>query len=315
MSWDSRGLDPSLDPSHTGDNRDDAEQRRHHPLRRSSLGMPFGRLPSTAGPISANRASITSCSVALAHEPPQARRVVRYGREMTGATRAASGPAAGYQYQIQRALLELLGSDGENPSVALEALDDVVVVEDGITTLEQLKHSVNPGTLTDASPQWWRALDVWMDIDATLAEPDQAHHLQLRLVTTATARTGSAAAFLRQDQLHDTTEAERLLLETAFRSRAASTAAARRRFRGEGPDGLSDDARRALMNRIVVLDAQPPVGDFIAQLRARLRVGLPLHGADHFLSTVIGRWDDLAVDLLLGRRQSVSRSELHAEIA
>lgn len=42
--------------------------------------------------------------------------------------RSAAGPAAGYHFQIQRALLSLIAGE-DRTSVAIETLDDLVVAD------------------------------------------------------------------------------------------------------------------------------------------------------------------------------------------
>jgi hypothetical protein len=80
--------------------------------------------------------------------------------------RSAAGPALGYHYQVQRALLELLDAPSDETAIAIESLDDLTLIDDErktVSSVEQLKHSIAPGSLTDTSAQWWRALSVWMD--------------------------------------------------------------------------------------------------------------------------------------------------------
>lgn len=64
--------------------------------------------------------------------------------------RSAAGQAAGYHFQIQRALLSLIAGD-DATTVAIETLDDVVVEDatEAIRDFEQLKHSIHPGMMTD----------------------------------------------------------------------------------------------------------------------------------------------------------------------
>jgi hypothetical protein len=133
-----------------------------------------------------------------------------YARSMEG--RSAAGQAAGYHFQIQRALLSLIAGR-EDSAVAIETLDDVVLDGDrsGIREFEQLKHSIRPGSLTDRSRQLWKALDAWMDLteEGKLNEVDK-----LILVATHQAPVGCAASLLRADG-RDLAQAERLLFDAA----------------------------------------------------------------------------------------------------
>ena len=94
------------------------------------------------------------------------------------ATHSAAGTAAGYHFQVQRALLDLLDATDENTAISIETLDDLTL-SDGergpVLTLEQLKHSIRPGSLTDTSRPWWDTLAVWMDLigDSSLHGSEQ----------------------------------------------------------------------------------------------------------------------------------------------
>lgn len=222
--------------------------------------------------------------------------------------RSAAGQAAGYHFQIQRALLSLIvGRDGS--AVAIETFDDIVIEgdESDVRDFEQLKHSIRPGSLTDRSRPLWKAVDVWMDLadNAGLDEVDK-----LILVATDEAPEGSAAALLRVDG-RDPATAERLLLEVAGEDPGAlDTAPIRKRFRD-----LNGRDRTTLLTKIEVRDATGGVGEFRAELSEALGpFALPRTGTDEFLDKLVGWWERRAVDLLLRRRTTVSRDEVVEEV-
>jgi hypothetical protein len=230
-------------------------------------------------------------------------------------SRSAAGSAAGYHFQIQRALLDLLDADDDEIGLSIETLDDLTLSDDQraeVRGLEQLKHSVNPGSLTDASRQWWEALAVWMDL---AREGKLTGEEQLRLICTQVAPPDSAAALLRNDDVRDVAAAAARLLAAARSSDSAETKASRECFAGIAEYGLDDGARTRLLERIFVVDGAEPVGEFRYALRARLRAALPASGQDAFLDQVVGMWERHAVDLLLRRRASVTKSEVLAEVA
>lgn len=146
-------------------------------------------------------------------------------------TRSAAGEAAGYHFQVQQGLLALVGG-GPEAEVSIETLDDLVV-SDGDTDdlkqldLEQLKHSVRPGSLTDRSRPLWKSLEAWMD----LIDLDRLEQVRtLILVATQSAPEDSSAALLRREG-RDVQEAERRLVASACESAgAADTAPIRARF-------------------------------------------------------------------------------------
>jgi hypothetical protein len=223
--------------------------------------------------------------------------------------RSAAGPAAGYHFQIQRALLSLIAGD-DGTSVAIETLDDVVVEGDagGVRDFEQLKHSIQPGSLTDRSRPLWKALNAWMDLvdNGTLNDVGK-----LVLVATDRAPDDSAAALLRSDEARSVADAERRLAAVAAEEPGAQdTVAIRARFRT-----MDARARGQLMAKIEVRDGTAGIGDFRSQLRETLGpFALPSSGVDEFLDKLVGWWERRAVDLLLRRRGSVTRDEVVDEV-
>lgn len=228
---------------------------------------------------------------------------------MNGTDRSAAGPAAGYHFQIQRALLSLLTGPSDR-QVSIETLDDIVDADTarGAVTFEQLKHSLRPGTLTDRSRPLWKALDAWMDLLS--GGLDGVH--QLELVTTDHAPAGSAAALLRADDgLRSPTSAEARLLDAAGESPgSADTRACRERFAALDP---ADRGR--LLAKVVVRDGTAGVHGFRDQLLEAVGLGVPRDGVSPFLDQIVGWWERRAVDLLVGRRSSIRKEEAADEIA
>jgi hypothetical protein len=228
---------------------------------------------------------------------------------MSTPDRTAAGQAAGYHFQIQHALLSILRS-GPNAEVAIETLDDVAVTDEtsGHSTLEQLKHSIRPGSLSDRSRPLWNALNAWMD----LAETGRLDEVsELLLVATQTGKDGSAAAALRLGgSPTPRAAAERLLLAAAQQARGADTATARARF-----IALRPADRKKLLAKIRVADSTAGIGDFRAELLDAVGLATPRVAVDDFLDRLVGWWERRAVDMLLGRRKTVTRDEVADEIA
>jgi hypothetical protein len=223
--------------------------------------------------------------------------------------RSAAGQAAGYHFQIQRALLSLIAGE-EGASVAIETLDDIVMEGDGsrVRNFEQLKHSIRRGSLTDRSRPLWKALDAWMDLvdNGTLDEV-----AKLVLVATHLSPADSAAALLRADDARTVSDAEQQLLAVAAENPGPlDTATIRARFRT-----MDARARGQLMAKIEVRDGTADIGDFRGQLGEALGpFVLPSGGVDEFLDKLVGWWERRAVDLLLRRPSSVTRDELVEEV-
>lgn len=223
--------------------------------------------------------------------------------------RSAAGQAAGYHFQIQRALLSILRAP-TGFEISIETLDDLTIADTavrGTTTFEQLKHSVKPGSLSDRSRPLWRALDAWMD----LVDEDRLEQVTtLLLVATDVAPDGSAAAHMRGDDRRSILTADQLLLAAATETGAQETAEVRERFAG-----LDSRDRSQLLAKIEVADGSAGVGDFRTELREAIGLGIPRVGVEDFLDRLVGWWERRAVEMLLGRRRSVTRDEVAEEVA
>ncbi|PDS29258.1 ABC-three component system protein [Rhizobium phaseoli] len=102
---------------------------------------------------------------------------------------SADAAALGFLYQAQFALIRLWNETSDDAVVLLETLDDVVLVANGQTILEQLKHSLSekPASLTISSVNLWKTLKAWIDV---LPELDLSQ-TWLHLVTVADIANGS----------------------------------------------------------------------------------------------------------------------------
>src|SRR5260370_16068932 len=112
---------------------------------------------------------------------------------------AAVDPALGYLYQVRLALLWALIRLRDNTDflVSLEILDDVAFEHPGQPEelLQAKHHRKRAANLTDASPDLWKSLRVWLGaIENHSITPTST----LYLLTTANAAGGSIAAKLRQ---------------------------------------------------------------------------------------------------------------------
>jgi ABC-3C protein len=182
-------------------------------------------------------------------------------------THEASASVLGYLYQVHTALLELLRRNRQSPGIALtiEKLDDVAF-EDGGSPVEllQTKHHVRRlASLSDASPDLWRTIGVWLDAITDGSIDPQT--VTLTLLTTAEAPAGAAAASLRATD-RDPDAATISLERTARTSTSASHRTIYERFLR-----LTPETRRALVRAILVLDGAAQVSDLESMLRSELR--------------------------------------------
>src|SRR4051812_12939767 len=90
---------------------------------------------------------------------------------------SAAASAAGYLYQCQAALLELLRRGWDEPELVLflERLDDVEIQGGDAREALQIKHhSGAAGSLSDSSVDLWRTIAVWLDILPSLVSGEKA---------------------------------------------------------------------------------------------------------------------------------------------
>ena len=220
-------------------------------------------------------------------------------------THSAPGQAAGYEYQRQLALVLLAEAYREDPLVAvrLEAIEDVELVwRDGEVVGVQAKHHLRDHTLTDRSPDLWRTLTGWMDLERQRGADALP---RLHLVTTSRAAAGTAVALLRHRN-RDVVTALGLLREVAGQPGAEATRGARHRFLD-----LPESAQLRILHAATVLDAAERVDGLDERLRAALGMVVPQERPEAFLQRIVGWWVGRSTELLVGRRQAITGQELY----
>ncbi|NKT14075.1 DUF4297 domain-containing protein [Rhodococcus hoagii] len=225
----------------------------------------------------------------------------------------AAGSAAGYLYQTNWALVDLLRKGNSRPdqAITLEMHDDVAWTSAADTAdaaeLLQIKlHTTSRSAgLGDMAVDIWKTLRVWMD------RPDACDPQGpgLILVTTSVAVPGSAAHALRPGS-KNVDQSVRLLLSAASQSTNEITQQTRDMFLA-----LTPADRISLLTRVEILDGEMPPEDLDESVRESLAYVLPTGGRaaeDRFVAQVWHYWAAVAVDMLTGRRVSISVSEVRA---
>ncbi len=215
---------------------------------------------------------------------------------MSGGSKFGAGSSAlGYLFQVEYAFLETLRRLRREPAlrIRLEVLDDVQFEagEDAIDILQTKHRSV--GSLSDRSSDLWKTLRVWAEqLPDILGWGATA---TLGLVTTAVAAEGSAASFVRADNVRDVDAAMSILnAVTVEENRAESNEAAYRAW-----EGLDLHEQRLLLERVVVFDRAPTIVDVRADLDAELMpIGKP-ERRRAVLERLHGVWLDLVVAHLM----------------
>lgn len=198
---------------------------------------------------------------------------------------SAADSALGYLYQARLGLLWALKRSKQNSDflVSLETLDDVAFESNGrADELLQSKHHLSrTAALTDASADLWKTLRVWFEGAAARSIPQET---LLYLVTTSTAPDGSIASKLRQSE-RDVEGALAELQTVAQTSRNAENTAAYTAFlQADVPE------RRAILERVVILDKSATIVDLNAELKAELLWATERKHLDVFLQSLEGWW-------------------------
>jgi hypothetical protein len=228
---------------------------------------------------------------------------------MTSTGHSAAGSAAGYLYQCQAALLELVRRSWDEPDliVFLEKLDDVEIQGGDVREALQIKHhSGSAGSLSDASADLWRTIGVWLDVLPLLGPGERA---AFTLITTGDAPAKSAASMLKADD-RDEAIALGQLESAAATSTNRETERARQRFLA-----LKPNQRMRLVQAIEIRDAQPPVVDFYDQLERLLPNVFRRQHRDDFLGALDSWWLQQCRRLLTAGGRGITGRDLTNEIA
>ena len=199
---------------------------------------------------------------------------------------SAADSIIGYLYQVRVALLWALRRlpAGADFLVSVETLDDVAFETLGGTPQELLQtkhHRSREATLTDASPDLWKSLRIWLE---AYRAGQVVTGTVLYLLTTARAPGGSAASYLRTEG-RDVDTALLMLEATAQSSDSQTNARAYAVFLKTPAATL-----RSIANNIVVLDSSPPISDLDQDLRAVVCSAAERKHLESFLERLDGWW-------------------------
>jgi len=188
----------------------------------------------------------------------------------------ASASMAGYMFQSRLALLRGLQLSKKKPNgrISIEKFDDVAFDSDDIVDcLMQAKHHSAPKSLSDTSVDLWKTLRIWVDQlkQGFLSASD----LRFNLITTATAKPGSAMELLRPGASEaDVKKAAGLLRKAATGSTNKSSEAGRASFLT-----LSVAEAETLLQRVEVLDRHPNLIDVMDEIEGELVLLSPNHSS------------------------------------
>lgn len=223
---------------------------------------------------------------------------------------SASDAALGYLYQVRWALLSSLQRLAQNEifAVYLETLDDVVFDRDGsaLDLLQMKHHCDHAASLTDASPDLWKSLRVWMEGRANGKIPTDA---KLYLITTSIIGEDSSASYLMIPN-RDEVKALKRLQATSNTSKNQKNEPAYKLFRC-----LPKNEQTALINSIVILPNAPNIVTVEDSLRKEARLAVRRNHLDSFLTRLEGWWYRRAVEQLTDPKSSpILSNEIEDEV-
>jgi hypothetical protein len=222
----------------------------------------------------------------------------------------AAGPALGYIYQFQVALLQLVPHALTNADVkvSLEVFDDVAFDFNAgpARSVFQVHHSLtNERELLDTSAKLWRTLAIWATEWKRL-EPGESR--VMTLLSTQRARAGTGLAALTLDN-RDHEHALATLVAVAEDP--------------DGPNGTAKDRatflalgeleQREMLRSVTVIDGAPPAVDMHQRFQALLA---PTHESRYVASMAdaVEGWWWPRVALALTSGGSVDAADLRAAI-
>jgi hypothetical protein len=235
-------------------------------------------------------------------------------KSASASTGEASGPAAGYYYQVRYALLRALDRLKRFPtaSVSIEKLDDVAIeYAGGVVDLEQLKHSLQPGkVINDTAHALWRTLGNW--ISSNQEKDFEGGGTRLFLTTNGSVSEGSALSKLSPERTkEDILQALTLLKGVALSSNNVGTANDRAAFLATG-----EAIQTALLTALTVVENAPGLAALDSEIEDAIHYACDTDFLTDFRHQLEGWWFDRVMrDWLLGQGATVPLLEIQARVS
>jgi hypothetical protein len=211
---------------------------------------------------------------------------------------SAGEQGLGYIYQARLALLHLLQLP-EDTSVFLEKDDDLDFVDGGGgKSLASLKHKAVGDRLTDLSTDFWKSVNIWLA--RYKRDGRAASNLRFFLFTTGTVSADSFLARLLPDQPVASGDSATL-------TELADAALAKSKSQLIGPiitefNELSDREKQDFIERILILDGSPRIGDIPATIRDKHMRSIRREHREFVFERLEGWWTDAVIKQLTGAR-------------
>lgn len=209
---------------------------------------------------------------------------------------SAGEQGLGYIYQARLALLHLLQLS-EDIAVFLEKDDDLDFIDShGGKSLASLKHKAVGDRLTDLSTDFWKSVNIWLA--RYKRDGRVASNLKFFLFTTGTVSTGSFLARLLPDRPLASGDVA-TLTELANASLANSTSQLIAPI-ATAFNELSDPEKQDFLERILILDGSPRIGDIPSIIRDKHMRSIRREYREFVFERLEGWWTDAVIKQLTG---------------
>jgi len=204
----------------------------------------------------------------------------------------APGQMAGYLYQTLIALIKLLDDKNQDAKICIEKFDDITFFEkEEPRILIQTKHQINKkGNLTNTSVDLWRTINSWCDTIEKLG--DSFEETTFIIITTARAKEGSAAYYLK-DEFRNPTETLKQLEEVAKSASEATNEKFYKTFLN-----LDPQKRKKIVSKIKIFDDSIQINGVYDVLKEKLRFGTLPGFEDKVCEKLEGWWIRKVIDCL-----------------
>jgi len=211
---------------------------------------------------------------------------------------SAGEQGLGYIYQARLALLHLLRLS-EDTAVFLEKDDDLdFIVGDAGKSLASLKHKAVGDRLTDLSTDFWKSVNVWL---ARYKRDNRAaSNLRFFLFTTGAVSTDSFLARFLPDQPVASSDVA-TLTELANAALSKSTSQLITPI-ATAFNELSDPEKQDFLERILIFDSSPRIGDIPSIIRDRHMRSIRREHREFVFERLEGWWTDAVIKQLTGAR-------------
>lgn len=211
---------------------------------------------------------------------------------------SAGEQGLGYIYQARFALLQLLQLP-EDTAIFLEKDDDLDFIDGGGgKSLASLKHKAVGDRLTDLSTDFWKSVNIWLA--RYKRDGRAASNLRFFLFTTGAVSTGSFLARLLPDQPVASGDAKPLteLVDLALAQSTSKLIAPITTAFNE----LSDPEKQDFLERILILDGSPRIGDIPSLIRDKHMRSVRREHREFVFQRLEGWWTDAVINQLTGAK-------------